>query len=256
MRPSPSLLGFLPLLAAAQTDNYVGGVGVISPGGPSAVNASLKATELAGRHPNGTASTTFQRLVDETQETWTWRVNVTDIAVPNEPTNLGMSSANSSEHLHIVNTQWELQWPDNNNASESFTDFLRRIDSRAYFNAMILNLPSNITRAYSNQTNGNCTAVLGDDCVRSIESAASTGNYLKTSDLTGCASTLNVARPGTGADLGFGKIVGHKSVIGFDILIFLTSRNQLCLDRSQCLFARATAIWNSILFHLAHLHDR
>ena len=218
---------FLLIFTAAQTGNSVAGVGILSPGGPSGVNASTQATELAGRHPNGTASTTFQRLVDDTSETWTWRVNITDIAVPNEPVNLGMSSANFSEHLHIVNTQWELQWPDGNNSSESFTDYLRRIDSRAYFNAMILNLPSNITQAYSNQTNGNCTTILGDDCVRSIKSAVSLGGNLQTSDLTGCASTLDVARPNTGADLGFGKIVTDNSVIGFAILTLLTSSHQL-----------------------------
>jgi hypothetical protein len=198
---------FLPVLAAAQINNGVAVVGVISAGGPSSANASTQATELAGRHPNGTTSIPFQRLVNDIQETWSWRVNITDIAVPNEPTNLGMSSANYSEHLHMVNTQWELQWPDDNNASESFTDYLERIDSRAEFNAMILHLPSNITHAYSNQTNGNCTTILGDDCVRSIESAASTGGYITTSDLTGCTSTLDVARPGTGAGLGFGKII-------------------------------------------------
>lgn len=222
-----SLWCFFPILVAALDENSVAGVGIISPGGPSAVNASTQATELAGRHPNGTTSTTFQRLVDDIQTTWTWRVNITDIAVPNEPTNLGMSSANFSEHLHVVNTQWELQWPDDNNASESFTDYLIGIDSEAWFNAMILNLPSNITRAYSNQTNGNCTTILGDDCVRSIQSAASTGGYLKTSDLTGCASTLDVARPNSGADLSFGQFVATGCLAGFDVLTLLTSSHQL-----------------------------
>lgn len=61
--------------------------------------------EQAGRNPNQTSSASFNFAPGNApgDSIWIWCVSVTDVAVPDAYYN--------ASGLHVVNTQWDLQWP-------------------------------------------------------------------------------------------------------------------------------------------------
>jgi hypothetical protein len=57
----------------------------------------------AGRLPNGTSSVDFTRTFNNTPETWNWRINTTELAVPYPIDDLGKPGANYSQVLKVAN---------------------------------------------------------------------------------------------------------------------------------------------------------
>ncbi|KAG4427513.1 hypothetical protein IFR05_017003, partial [Cadophora sp. M221] len=150
-----------------------------------------QAFEAAARSPNATSSISFNRTDFNTVQEWAWRINITDVPLPNDFSDLGMSSANASENIHVVNTLFELQWPGASQ-NQSLQSYLQSINSSLLMTAVEISLPSSFTSSYSNQTNGTCADILGNQCTQSLMTAASSmGAGFGTSGLDGCADSLD-----------------------------------------------------------------
>jgi hypothetical protein len=170
-------------------DQTWGNIGLGSGNGPWPLAEGFKKGEEAGRTPNATRSVTFQHKFNNTNETWGWRINITDLAIPNNPNQFGNASANSSENHHVTNTQWQLTWPGDD---DTFNEYLQKRNVTASFAAYIGVLPSNVTNRYdASNTNGDCTALLGADCVAGLRVGAS-GNTPSILSQNGCESTLDL----------------------------------------------------------------
>lgn len=201
MKTQTALWALLVVPISAYNNDDWPFIGALTPGGLSNSTAAL---EAAGRHPNATSSVTFTRTDNNTLETWAWSVNITDVPVPNQPDDLGMPSANNSKGLHVINAQWQLQWPGDNNSSENLQAFLALRNLSINVFAHRISLPSNITSKYTNQDNGNCSTILGDQCTQSLIQALVAGRQIGYPGLKGCASTLDV-RTGNADGMGFGE---------------------------------------------------
>jgi len=137
--------------------------------------------ERAGRTPNDTTSATFNFAPGNLSgdSTWTWRLNLTDFAVPEE--------VYDKSGLRIVNSQWELQWP----GGGSLNSFLDRAglgngtDQTICFTAVELLAPSNITTRYSQP--GNCSEVLGSKCTEKLLAEATSYGCALTPIFSGSA---------------------------------------------------------------------
>nr|POF03852.1 hypothetical protein CFP56_21608 [Quercus suber] len=196
------------LLTSAQQE--FGSVGLLSPGD---LGRTPEATQLVadlGRTPNATSYVTFNRTDDNMLETWGWRINITDIPVPNDPHRFGEASADSSQGLHVTNMQWQLHWPGDD--SGTFQSYLAERNATLYSWDLRLTLPSNITSRINNQTNGNCSAILGDECATSLAQAASEGKNAFFNNLDGCAGTFDVGYHG-GWGFGLDSNVTNTSAL-------------------------------------------
>lgn len=120
----------------------------------------------AGRQPNETSSASFYFAPgnfsnSDSDATWTWRVNISEVAVPDD--------AGS----RVVNTQWGLQWP----GAGSLHSFVERAGlvgnnhSGLCLAIARFGLPSNITSRYSQSDAGNCSAVVGSECLERFRDA-------------------------------------------------------------------------------------
>ena len=198
--------------------------GVNKPGFGDSSEA-LAVSEKAGRTPNGTTGAVpFNRTYNNAPESWFWRVNVTDLAVPNRPSDLGSSSANSSENLHVANTQWELSWPGN---ETSLQEYLAARELTLSINTLSTNKPMNITSKYLDSDSGNCTTILGGQCVQSLMAAAMKGTIQSYQGLAGCESTLNVKNDMNieDAGIGIGKHTLSNRYMHVSLLTPLDRRN-------------------------------
>jgi hypothetical protein len=202
---------FWTILAASAPSQAIdaswGNIGVGSSPGPWPLEEGYKKGEEAGRHPNATRAVTFDRQYENSQETWGWRINITELDIPNNPNQFGNASANSSENHRVTNTQWQLTWPGNEN---NFNEFLKKRNVRASFAGYIGNKPSNVTNGFNaSSTNGDCTALLGAECVAGLKRGA-VGTTLKITGNQGCDDTLDL-RDADGASFYNSAIGWSKS---------------------------------------------
>ena len=103
--------------------------------GPADTKAGEATFETAGRHSNATSAVIFTRTSNTDSQEWTWRVNISDVAVPNDLADLGKASANNSLGLHIANVQGQLSWPkSSDNDSETLEHFLQQQNTSLYVN--------------------------------------------------------------------------------------------------------------------------
>ncbi len=145
---------------------------------------------------------TFTRQFNGTPEKWTWRINITDIAVPDDVIDFGNSSANFSQGLHVSNIQRQLGWPGED---ESLQQLVKRRNVTMYFNTIIKSLPSNITRKYNDTGDGDCAPILGPSCALYLANVV--GPSMSLSQVQGCASTLDVQSGELDFGVGFGKLL-------------------------------------------------
>jgi len=187
------LVGVLFTAAVSSQNGGLPQSGPFKPGYPTD-DEGLQVFDDAGRQPNATSSIDFERTFNSTQETWTWRVNVTEVAVPDNIYDIGKDTANFSKGLHVANTQWQLEWPGD---EETLEELLTKRNLSVTIFTYIANVPSNITDNYKPEDNGDCKALLGDRCVAWLSAFNSTGGE-------GCRDTLgvnSVNSSGTGFEL-------------------------------------------------------
>jgi hypothetical protein len=122
--------------------------------------------ENAGRQPNETRSASFESFpgnvsASEADATWTWSVNITDVALPEDIASSGQ---------HEINEQWQLQWPGGN----SLESFMNRSGINGNpsvslcLSAGVFTLPSNVTSSIADADQGNCSAIFGSECAEQI----------------------------------------------------------------------------------------
>lgn len=163
-------------------------------GGPGPVPDAALFT-AAGRHPNDTSSVTFQRP----SGTWTWRVNITDVSVPDNTTT---STVKNLTDPRVVNVQWDLRWPGNGSLADAIlldNNGRSMADPEQLCVVMIGGTwGPNITSNYSASDNGDCSNVLGSQCAQSVMShlggSVGTCPTADLSNLEGCNSTLSTSR--------------------------------------------------------------
>jgi hypothetical protein len=161
---------------------------------------ALRVSELAGQHPNASTFVTFSRPYNNTPEVWTWRVNISEIAIPDDLADLGQPFASFSENLHAANVQFQVDWPSEDDTLQAF---LTKRHMSVEFVTMIKHLPFNVTDKYDLQNDaqdGNCANVLGQTCVDSITEMASVyPSTMNWENRVGCKDTLLVQPlPGRG----------------------------------------------------------
>ena len=144
---------------------------------------------LADNPINFTDIVHFERTYNNTRESWALRINVTDLPVPDKISDLGTASASFSQGLRVANIQYELQWPGD---KDSLQELLRERNLRVMVYTKIASMPSNITERFDYNDQGNCAAVLGDQCTQSLTDAASKDNGIHATRLERCESTLAV----------------------------------------------------------------
>lgn len=168
----------------------------------------------AGRHPNVTSSISFNHYYNGRNETWDWRVNITELDIPNDIYNYGQSPANYSKGNRVANTQFELQWPGS--ADTTLNDLLSERNLTIYFNAYQLVNLNNITSKYGKSQGGDCSAVLGDKCAQSFVAAATKAgdNGIYQSDLEDCENTFIAGR---GYGSGFSTYLRLDGFVKFSI---------------------------------------
>jgi hypothetical protein len=189
------------------------GLPISGPGepGPGDTPEALHVSDAAGRHPNATTSVTFQRKYNNTKEEWTWRVNLTEIAVPDNISDLGDSSANFSKGLHIVNTQWQLEWPTSssnggaNSSNNTFEAFLQERNMNASFTSLVVKHSSKIADDYDDDDNGDCKKVLGRDCAKALTDAVSKDLSEQLSALNNCKDVFGNDGSSLDDGVSFGK---------------------------------------------------
>lgn len=209
------------LLAASASAQYLAIIpaeGNLSPG-PFGTLAGELAAKAAGRHPNVTSAVTFDGpTVNGTQQTWTWRLNITDFAIPNNITEYGMPSADYSDGYHVVNTQWQLEWPQGkDNSNQSLQSLLSdNGESLFYVQTFTMMAPSNITNGWTSPSDGSCNSVFGDACTTALIEQASSGAQADYYYVPTCDSTFGIAltTPGsTGTGFGKSRIIDCRYVI-------------------------------------------
>lgn len=145
--------------------------------------------ESAGRSPSSTNSVSFDFASNslDGNSTWTWRLNITDIAVPD--------GIFDTPGMHVVNSQRELQWlgGDDHRPRANSSKAGNSTSRDMCISAAEIVAPSNITRRYSEF--GDCSAVLGNKCYSKFlarvmaTSCAVAPNFLA-SDIEECKDTL------------------------------------------------------------------
>ncbi|KAI1313967.1 hypothetical protein F5Y03DRAFT_389455 [Xylaria venustula] len=184
---------------------------------PSSDNYTRSLVTEGRKHPNATRSVKFKPFAGSPEgssaeslkdDEWTWRVNVSDFAVPNAE-----SGANVLVDPHVVDTQYDLIWPKGGNLTSALTS---QNDSVCFQTLGIFGNPANVSNVYTDDdTNStDCTPVLGADCVSAIvidaQAASANGRcngpLQSWSHIPACASTF-----------GYTDNVNHdESMVQFD----------------------------------------
>ncbi|KAI1809060.1 hypothetical protein GGS20DRAFT_573731 [Poronia punctata] len=134
---------------------------------PNADNITRDLIVNGRAHPNATRSVAFKPFaeVDELDEVeWTWRVNVSDFAVPNSK---GSDGLDILQDPHIVDTSYDFTWSGGRNLGA----FLKSTtDAFCIQNLDLLATPANISNTYTddNTHSTDCTPMLGADCVDAV----------------------------------------------------------------------------------------
>lgn len=163
-------------------------------GGPGIVRSATPGAAIvaaAGRTPNATTNATWiAKLGNGPIVQWTWRVNLTNVPVPNNVDDLGTPKANFSEDLRSANTQYELIWPSAAaGTNESLNEFLRASGTNISFNNVQLTLPSGAQ--FTSYANGSCRSILSDECIQGLKRNAQAGSGLLFRYIDGCEEFFN-----------------------------------------------------------------
>jgi hypothetical protein len=160
-----ALITSLSALATAQQSTF-GQEGPFLPGPRSAADYF----KSAGRDPNATSSITFTRKYNNTPEEWTWRVNITEVPWPDNDWRGDPDSATFNNGWRVTNTQWELNWPGD---SDTLGEYIREQEVPIGVKILRTAVPSNVSDLYRKSDGGDCTPMLGEECVRSLQSSTS-----------------------------------------------------------------------------------
>lgn len=216
------VLWTLVIPLAAALDSVPAIDGVLSPGTYS-TNAGRQVFLAAGQSSNATSSVSFVRTYNNTPETWTWRVSVADIPIPNPSQDLGSPSADFSAGRHIRNTQYQLSFPTGGR-NETLQMLLRERNMSLEVNAFAVDVGKSALDGFSNPSNGSCATILSASCIQSIREATfvAAGKQFDISALDNCSSIFT--RNSSGGVI-FGRCSNPAARRDL-MLIFLTCRRR------------------------------
>lgn len=123
----------------------------------------------AGQHPNASRTVNFTRTDNNTTSDWSWRIAVSDLRVPSPISSLGTENASYAGDFHITNAQFQLTWPQaDGGQNQSLQEFLgaQKLIMKVTVSQF---LPTkDQLENYSGSPDGNCTAVIGSDCMAAL----------------------------------------------------------------------------------------
>lgn len=103
----------------------------------------------------------------------------------------------------MVNAQWGLALAEEDG---SLSNWLAQQNMNLTVQTLMTSKPTNITESYSNEDDGDCSSVLGDQCTQSIMMASdSARGAVDFAGLEGCEDTLNAGSGGGSDGTSFGK---------------------------------------------------
>jgi len=204
------------------SSNGVGAQALWEPGsfGSTPTSEDEQLFTAAGRQPNDTSSATFNFApsnLSDSDSSWTWRVNISEVAVPD-----------SSDGLQVVNTQWDLQWP----GAGSLQSFVARAGLNGSEGGGLcltvaeFDLLPNVTSRYSESDQGNCSAVLGDQCAEKLRAVYLNGDcdkppaalpqtFEECMDVVSAADGHSHADPGTLIDGNFNQTIQSGDTVWY-----------------------------------------
>lgn len=183
------------------------------PGNGDATPAQQALFASAGRSSNTSTEASFPFSLDSPNENWTWRVNVTNVALPAD------LSPNGLENYSAAYLQWDLQWSGGRNLKEYLgpaTGQDPTARASLCIKAQSYPVPSNVTSRYSADDNGNCSSVLGNECATAVADALGKQNSCSgllafAAGMAACQDSLGTGMSG-GGGLQIGKLLHLKSL--------------------------------------------
>lgn len=178
--------------------------------GPASDAASQQVIIADNQHPDATSEVRFnvssstQNSAVGFEETWTWRVNISDIPISSLNRTPGYinSAAGDLNGSHFVNTVYSLEWPEGGTLSNILANLTTNATgSQGQLCVSIFDLgglPHNISNNYREEDGGACSSVFGERCVQAIlaqmtSGISNCGVPPFPSEIPECNSTLGLA---------------------------------------------------------------
>jgi len=178
---------------------------------PSAITdanntAGTAIVAAAGRMPDLTAVRHFDNSWTglSRDAMWDWRINITNITVPNTIQDLGKPNADYSQNKSVVNTQWQLNWPGVDRGDNyTLEEYLYRTygeEAYMFVGAYHIYLPDNVISQYkSPNPDFNCSTILNATCIAGITSAAAAQQSINIAAIDGCMNVGSLVQTGATA---------------------------------------------------------
>ncbi|KAK0935301.1 hypothetical protein LTR29_013093 [Friedmanniomyces endolithicus] len=190
-------LTYLLLAASAHAYYYTA-----TDGSGDAFYAAPVLFEQAALTPNNTNTIPF---TIDSFEGWSWRVNITNVAVPNATVASPGDSASLTLDPHVAYTTYDLRWPN----SGTLNDQLISMANTSGVSSSGLDMCAYVTTGIvAKQAQSNCSSALGDQCVQSMlndlanSPNAATCGWAPMATLQGCENVFVNATNGLNT-LGF-----------------------------------------------------
>jgi len=192
-------LTYLLLAASAHAYYYTA-----TDGSGDAFYAAPVLFEQAALTPNNTNTIPF---TIDSFEGWSWRVNITNVAVPNATVASPGDSASLTLDPHVAYTTYDLRWPN----SGTLNDQLISMANTSGVSSSGLDMCAYVTTGIvAKQAQSNCSSALGDQCVQSMlndlanSPNAATCGWAPMATLQGCENVFVNATNGLNT-LGFSE---------------------------------------------------
>lgn len=194
-------------------------------------NAPLLAPILlqtAAESPDNTSSVTFSESFDgANNQTWSWRINITNVAVPNATVPYPGESPAITPDPHVAYTTYDLSWPGSGTLNDQLADLVNSTEGGNVLPETNLcvyvvgasSFPSSIANKYSASENGGCSDTLGSQCVQSVLGAVNGYDF---STQRCPQSPFSTSLNGCGTSLGSGDGLGVFSTCESTLASFLS----------------------------------
>ncbi|KAK0796789.1 hypothetical protein LTR75_010090 [Friedmanniomyces endolithicus] len=146
------------LLAASAHAYYY----IATDGSGDAFYAAPVLFEQAALTPNNTNTIPF---TIDSSEGWSWRVNITNVAVPNATAASSGDGASLTPDPHVAYTTYDLRWPNSGTLNDQLISMANTSGAASSGLDMCAYVTTGIV---AKQAQSNCSSALGDQCVQSI----------------------------------------------------------------------------------------
>ncbi|KAL0944788.1 uncharacterized protein CTRU02_202675 [Colletotrichum truncatum] len=156
-----------PAMAQIIKEDWTGPMAILGGSIPYGLEGrSADVVKDAVTRPNTTNSQEFSLLFDKTDTDWTWRINVTDIALPHLEGQLE-GDLESIVNPHLISISYDFEWPGGGNMSQAMGDFTGSFCVTSIVSPISPYGDNGLPTTDGGNGNG-CESVLGPDCVKAI----------------------------------------------------------------------------------------